>query len=47
MEQNQSVKPNQQTVPLKNETWRLALQTFLNLVIATVIAVIQSSPFLH
>lgn len=40
MEQNQSVKPNQQTVPLKNETWRLALQTFLNLVIATVIAVI-------
>lgn len=43
MEQNQPNKPsgqNQPAVPLKNETWRLALQTFINLVIATIISVI-------
>ena len=42
MEQNKQTNPTaqNQNIPLKNETWRLALQTFINLVICTVISVI-------
>ena len=39
MEQNQTER-SQQVVQLKNETWRLALQTFINLVIATAISIV-------
>lgn len=39
MEQNPAT-PKQQTVPLKNETWRLSLQTFGNIVISTIISLI-------
>ena len=39
MEQNPSTQ-KQQTVPLRNETWRLAWQTFLNILIGTVISII-------
>ena len=38
MEQNPSNA--KQTVALKNETWRLAVQTFVNIVIGTVISII-------
>ncbi len=42
MEQNQTNKNGQNAavIQLKNETWRLALQTFLNILIATIISVI-------
>ena len=39
MEQNQTER-SQQAVQLKNETWRLTLQTFINLVIATMISIV-------
>lgn len=39
MEQNQTER-SQQVVQLKNETWRLTLQTFINLVIATMISIV-------
>lgn len=34
------MEQNTQQVPLKNETWRLALQTFVNILISTVISII-------
>ena len=36
----QTPKSANQTVPLKNETWRLALQTFWSIVIGTIISII-------
>ncbi len=40
MEQNPSTQKQQQAVPLRNETWRLAWQTFINILIGTVISII-------
>ncbi|MGI5893598.1 MAG: hypothetical protein ACOX6P_03290 [Candidatus Merdivicinus sp.] len=41
MDQNTST-PQHQSVPLKNETWRLALQMFGNIVVCTILSLIIS-----